>query len=282
MILACENRSVTCAYAHSFERARRQRGQLPRALSGLHRLVGTRAVLHNEVARFTDHTYAACPADTGLVLWARATADGSEPGSESFGSSHPPPPPDRPDRLTPEFDARERRVNVMHLVPTGADRCILESLQAFIPSSTPVVGVWVRWSEVEPIVRAQDHLLREIGYAARPCDRDGVQFETRVSADRSTLPARRSDARIDSPHRPGILPMVVEVTLNAGIPFGCYGLSLHYPGAFRERRVAGGEHLRYREESVLACWAGAHSIRSGYLISAVCCLDVPPCSLAAA
>ncbi len=77
----------------------------------------------------------------------------------------------------------------MHLVPTGTDTCRLEWLNAIMPSSTPLAGVRLRWSEEESTVFIQDRVLLES--AQRAYDRAGGEFENSVGADTSTLLARR-------------------------------------------------------------------------------------------
>ena len=141
---------------------------------------------HNQLAGFTEHAYETRVTDTGMVLFGPAAANETDPIPESFWFKAR---FDLPDRLTLEFGAGERRVIIMHLVPTGADTCRLEWLNALMPSSKPLAGVRVRWSEEESTVFSQDRLLLES--AQRAYDREGAEFENSVGADTSTLLARR-------------------------------------------------------------------------------------------
>jgi hypothetical protein len=44
----------------------------------------------------------------------------------------------------------------------------------------------------------------------------------------STAPAAPADDGFGPPQRPGVRPMLLEMAIDAGIPFGCYWLSMHY------------------------------------------------------
>ena len=141
---------------------------------------------HNQMAGFTEHAYETRLIDTGMVLFGPATENESEPIPETswFKARF-----DLPDRLTLELGAGQRIIIILHLVPTGPHTCRLEWLNSIMPSSTPLAGVRVRWSEEEPTVLVQDRLLIES--AQRAYDGEGVEFENSVGADTSTLLVRR-------------------------------------------------------------------------------------------
>lgn len=141
---------------------------------------------HNQMAGFTEHAYETRVTDTGMVLFGPATVNESDPIPERcwFKARF-----DLPDRLTLEFGTGQSMVIIMHLVPTGTASCRLEWLNAIMPSSTPLAGVRVRWSETESTILLQDRVLIES--AQRAYDRERAEFETSVGADTSTLLARR-------------------------------------------------------------------------------------------
>ncbi len=141
---------------------------------------------HNQLAGFTEHTYETRVTDTGMVLFGPATANESDPIPERFWFKAR---FDLPDRLTLEFGAGQRGVIIMHLVPTGTDTCRLEWLTAIMPSSTPLAGVRVRWSEEESTVFIQDRVLLESSAArVRPCRR---RIREQRGRRTSTVLARR-------------------------------------------------------------------------------------------
>ena len=141
---------------------------------------------HNQLAGFTEYTYETRVTDTGLVLFGPAAVHETDPIPESFWFKAR---FDLPDRLTLEFGAGQRMLIIMHLVPTGIDTCRLEWLNAIMPSSRPLAGVRVRWSEEESTFFMQDRLLLES--AQRAYEREGAEFENSVGADTCTLLARR-------------------------------------------------------------------------------------------
>ena len=44
----------------------------------------------------------------------------------------------------------------------------------------------------------------------------------------TTAPAAQADDGFGPPQRPSVRPMLLEMAIDAGIPFGCYWLSMHY------------------------------------------------------
>ncbi len=44
----------------------------------------------------------------------------------------------------------------------------------------------------------------------------------------AAAPAAQADAGFGPPQRPSVRPMMLEMAIDAGIPFGCYWLSMHY------------------------------------------------------
>lgn len=153
---------------------------------------------HNQAFGFTEHAYETRLTDTGMVLFGPATADESDPIPEHcwFKARF-----DLPDRLTLEFGGGERTVMLMHFVPTGPSTCRLEWLNSIMPSSAPLAGVRVRWSDEEPTIFAQDRALIES--AQHAYDHEGLDFENSVAADTSTLLARRIIALAAADRWPG-------------------------------------------------------------------------------
>lgn len=74
-------------------------------------------------------------------------------------------------------------------MPTGTRTCRLEWLNAIMPSSEPLAGVPVRWSDEESTVFRRDRALLESAQCAY--EREDAEFENSVAADTSTLLVRR-------------------------------------------------------------------------------------------
>ncbi len=54
------------------------------------------------------------------------------------------------------------------------------------------------------------------------------QFPAAGPDESSTAPAAQADDGFGPSQRPGVRPMLLEMAIDAGIPFGCYWLSMHY------------------------------------------------------
>jgi len=131
---------------------------------------------------FREYEYEVRVTDTGYVLFYPPAADADAPmpaGADSVASF------DLPDRVTVfQKGVRTDFLNVLHMVPTGADSCRVEWLTR-VPGEAPGVS----WCEDEPLTMKQDRVLQES--AQQNYLREGDAFERHVPADYATLLTRK-------------------------------------------------------------------------------------------